>query len=183
MRHHIATSHGLLAVEESGGGGLPLLLIHGNSFCRGVFRHQLQSSLADVRRLIAFDLPGHSESSDAPDPVRSYTRPGLADAAVKLLGRLGVAEAAVFGWSLGGHIGIEMIPRFPGMRGLMITGTPPVGRHDFAQAFRGSPHAGTASRQDLSDADIDAFVAVIFGSSAEPFLRDAVARADGRFRK
>jgi len=81
MKHNIATSHGLLAVEESSGGGLPLLLIHGNSFCRGVFRHQMQSSLADGRRLIAFDLPGHGGSSDAPDPVRSYTRPGLADAA------------------------------------------------------------------------------------------------------
>jgi pimeloyl-ACP methyl ester carboxylesterase len=183
MKHHIATSHGLLAVEESGGHGLPLLLIHGNSFCRGVFRHQMQSGLADVRRLIAFDLPGHGESSDAPDPVRSYTRPGLADAAIELLGRLAVTDAVVFGWSLGGHIGIEMIPRFPGMRGLMITGTPPVGRHDFAQGFRGSPHAGAASRQDLSDTDIDAFVEAIFGSSAEPFLRDAVARADGRFRK
>jgi hypothetical protein len=53
MKHNIATSHGLLAVEESGGGGLPLLLIHGNSFCRGVFRHQMQSGLADGRRLIA----------------------------------------------------------------------------------------------------------------------------------
>ena len=114
MKQNIATSHGLLAVEESGGGGLPLLLIHGNSFCRGVFRHQMQLALAAGWRLIAFDLPGHGESSDAPDPVRSYTRPGLADAAVELLGRLGVAEAAVFGWSLGGHIGIEMIPRFPG---------------------------------------------------------------------
>ena len=33
----IATSHGSLAVEESGHGGIPVLLIHGNSFCRGVF--------------------------------------------------------------------------------------------------------------------------------------------------
>jgi pimeloyl-ACP methyl ester carboxylesterase len=35
----------------------------------------------------------------------------------------------------------------------------------------------------LSEADIDAFVEGIFGESAEPFLRDAVARSDGRFRK
>jgi len=65
----------------------------------------------------------------------------------------------------------------------MITGTPPVGRHDLAQGFWGAPHIGTAGRQDLSDADIDAFVEAIFGASAEPFLRDAVARADGRFRQ
>ena len=120
----IATSHGTLAVEESGQGGLPVLLIHGNSFCRGVFRNQMQGQIAKSHRLIAFDLPGHGQSSNAIDPQRSYTRPGLADAAVELLYQLGVDEAIVFGWSLGGHIGIEMIPRFPGMRGLMISGAP-----------------------------------------------------------
>jgi pimeloyl-ACP methyl ester carboxylesterase len=35
----------------------------------------------------------------------------------------------------------------------------------------------------LSKADIDAFVEGIFSESAEAFLRDAVARTDGRFRK
>jgi len=53
--HTIVTSHGSLAVEESGQGGLPVLLIHGNSSCRGVFRHQLQGRLAENHRLIAFD--------------------------------------------------------------------------------------------------------------------------------
>src|SRR6516164_11587748 len=97
----IATSHGSLAVEESGHGGIPVLLIHGNSFCRGIFRHQMQGQIAKNRRLISFDLPGHGESSNAIDPKRSYTRPGLAEATVELLDKLGVTEAIVFGWSLG----------------------------------------------------------------------------------
>lgn len=108
----VPTSHGSLAVEESGGGGIPVLLIHGNSFCRGVFRSQMQGQIAKDHRLIAFDLPGHGQSSNATDPKRTYTRPGLADAAVELLDKLDVKEAVVFGWSLGGHIGIEMIPPF-----------------------------------------------------------------------
>ena len=182
-QHTIVTSHGSLAVEESGQGSIPVLLIHGNSSCRGVFRHQLQGRLAENHRLIAFDLPGHGRSSNAPDPTQSYTRPGFADAAVELLEKLGVTEAIVFGWSLGGHIGIEMVPRFSGMRGLMVTGTPPVGRNNMAQGFNASPHMGVAGKQDLSEADIEAFVQAMFGESAEPFLRDAVARADGRFRK
>jgi pimeloyl-ACP methyl ester carboxylesterase len=182
-KHTVITSHGSLAVEESGQGGMPVLLIHGNSFCREVFRHQMLGRLAESHRLIAFDLPGHGQSSDAPDPMRTYTRPGLADAAVELLGKLGIAEAAVFGWSLGGHIGIEMMSRFGGMQGLMITGTPPVGRDNMAQGFIASPHGGVASRQDLSQTDIDAFVGAIFADSSEPFLGEAVARADGRFRK
>jgi pimeloyl-ACP methyl ester carboxylesterase len=183
MEHVVNTSHGSLAVEEVGLGSLPVLLIHGNSSCRDVFRHQLDGRLADLYRLIAFDLPGHGESSDSPDPARSYTRSGLADAAVELLGKLGVTEAVVVGWSLGGHVGIEMIPRFPGMQGLMIVGSPPVGRNGMAEGFNASPHMAVAGRQDLSAADIDGFVDAIFGESAEPFLRAAVARADGRFRK
>ena len=38
----IVTSHGYLAEEETGGSGIPVLLIHGNSSCRGVFRNQMQ---------------------------------------------------------------------------------------------------------------------------------------------
>jgi pimeloyl-ACP methyl ester carboxylesterase len=182
-QYTIATWHDSLAVEESGQTGMPVLRIHGNSSCHGVFHHQLHGELAQDRRLITFDPPGHGESSDAPDPMRSYTRPGLADAAVELLEKLGVTEAVVFGWSLGGHIGIEMIPRFQGMRGLMVSGTLPIGRNNMAQGFVAAPRSGLAGRQDLTEIEIDAFVQAIFGRSAEPFLRDAVARADGRFRK
>jgi pimeloyl-ACP methyl ester carboxylesterase len=85
--------------------------------------------------------------------------------------------------SLGGHIGIEMVPRFLGMRGLMISGTPPVGPNNMAQGFNASAPMGVAGKQDLSEVEIEAFVQAIFGESAEPFLRDAVARADGRCRK
>jgi pimeloyl-ACP methyl ester carboxylesterase len=179
----VATSHGSLAVEESGQGELPVLLIHGNSFCRGVFRNQMQGQLAKSYRFIAFDLPGHGQSSNAPDPKRTYTRPGLADAVIELLDKLDVKEAVVFGWSLGGHIGIEMIPRFPGMRGLMISGAPPVRHNQMSQGFNTSAHRSVAGQKELSEAEIDAFVESIFGESAEPFLRDAVARSDGRFRE
>jgi pimeloyl-ACP methyl ester carboxylesterase len=181
MQYIVTTSHGALAVEDVGQGNLPLVL--SNSTCRDVFRHQLTGSLAADRRLIAFDLPGHGQSSDAPDPARTYTRPGLADAVVELLEKLGVKEAVVLGWSLGGHIGIEMAPRFAGMRGLMVIGTPPVARNGMADGFQRSPHMQLAGQEHLSETDIEAFVHAIFGKSAEPFLQKAVARADGRFRK
>lgn len=158
-----------------------MVFIHGNSSCRGVFRHQLAGRLAGSHRLIAFDLPGHGESGDAPEPMRTYTRPGLAGAVLELLDRLALAEAVVVGWSLGGHIGIEMIPRFKGMLGLMIIGAPPVSHGQMALGFSHLPQA--AGKQDLTEAEIEEFVQVIFGASAEPFLRDAVARADGRFRR
>jgi pimeloyl-ACP methyl ester carboxylesterase len=181
-QYTIETSHGTLAVEESGEGEIPLLMIHGNSFCRDVFRHQLQSSLTVNLRLIAFDLPGNGESSDAPDPERTYTLSGLADTAVELLGRLGIANAIAFGWSLGGYVAAEMIPRFPGLRGLMMAGAPPVDREHHAQAWKPTPQLALAGKQELSPEEIGAFVQGTIGKSTEPFMRDAVARAAGRFR-
>jgi len=69
------------------------------------------------------------------------------------------------------------------MRGVMIIGTPPVARDNIAQGFIASAHRGAASREHLSDVEIDAFVQAIYGKPIEPFLRDAAKRADGRFRK
>ena len=92
-------------------------------------------------------------------------------------------EAAVFGWSLGGHIGIEMIPRFPGLKGLMITGTPPVALAGAAAGFKPSPHMGLAGQRDFSEIDIDNYAAATCGAPHAPFLRAAVARTDGRARK
>ena len=76
--HELSTSHGSIVVEEAGDGDLPVLLIHGNSLSREVFRKQLGGALSRKYRLVAFDLPGHGESGDALDASRTYTRPGLA---------------------------------------------------------------------------------------------------------
>lgn len=178
----VRTSHGSLMVEEAGS-GTPVLFIHGNSSCRSVFHRQVQSHLSDAHRLITFDLPGHGQSSDAFEPIRSYTLPGLADAVVELLANLGLSEVVVVGWSLGGHIGIEMLPRSPGIVGLMIIGTPPVGPRSFADGFVSSPSLQLASRSALPDTDVDAFAGLMFGEPVEPFIRDAIDRADGRFRQ
>ena len=87
--YHLSTSHGLIVVEEAGRGDLPVLLIHGNSLSREVFRKQLGGALSRKYRLVAFDLPGHGDSSDALRRCHTYTRPGLADAATEVLDLLG----------------------------------------------------------------------------------------------
>jgi len=86
--HRLSTSHGAIVVEEAGRGDLPVLLIHGNWLSREVFRKRL-GVLSRKYRLLACDLPGHGDSGDALDASRTYTRPGLADAATEMLGLLG----------------------------------------------------------------------------------------------
>jgi pimeloyl-ACP methyl ester carboxylesterase len=93
------------------------------------------------------------------------------------------AKPSVLGWSLGGHVAIEMLSRFLGMKGLIITGTPPIRRGGFKEGFVASPAAGLPGRRHLSDAEIDEFARMMFGEPVHPFLRRAICRADGRFRE
>lgn len=82
-----------------------------------------------------------------------------------------------------GHIGIEMLPPFPGMLGLIVSGTPPIRRGSFVDGAVIPPHFQLASRPVLSEADVDAFARAMFGEPIEPFLRHAIDRANGRFRQ
>jgi len=183
----LPTSHATISVSESGGSGPAVLLVHGNSSCKEVFRNQMEGAIGQRYRLIAIDLPGHGRSSDARNPRRSYCMPGYADMAVEVLDTLGVQRFAVLGWSLGGHIGIEMFPRHAGMTGLLATGTPPVANspESLASGFQLSEHMGLAGKRDLSQAEVDAYARATCGANApyEPFLRDAVQRTDGRARE
>ena len=65
----------------------------------------------------------------------------------------------------------------------MICGAPPVGRNQMSQAFKGSPQTGAASKQDISEAEIETLVETFLGIHQSRFFREAVARTDGRFRK
>jgi pimeloyl-ACP methyl ester carboxylesterase len=181
--HQFSTSHGSIVVEEAGCADPAVLLIHGNSLSREVFRKQLDGKLSRNYRLIAFDLPGHGDSSDALSASRTYTRPGLADATMEILDLLGVTEVVVVGWSLGGHIALEMAARFSGIKGLLISGAPPVSRHNMAEGFIPTPHMRLAGQQYLAPSEIDAFGEAIFGAPVPVAFRRAIERADGLARK
>lgn len=182
----VTTSHGTLAVTSVGIGAPAVLLLHGNSYCSKIWRHVLSSPISESHRVIAFDLPGHGESTNAPDPEKSYTMPGYATAAVELLSRLQISEVVVLGWSLGGHIGIEMIPLFPGLKGVMIVGTPPVSYGEIDIGFTFGPagwRSAWPARDNLSEDDITEYALVCADPPYEDWMRDAVARTDPRARK
>jgi len=183
----LETSHATIAVAESAGSGWPVLLVHGNSSCKEVFRNQMEGEIGRRYRLIAIDLPGHGKSSNARNPRRSYCMPGYADMATEVLDRLGVTRFAMLGWSLGGHIGIEMFSRHAGMMALLATGTPPVANSpdSLAAGFLPSEHMGLAGKRVFTEADAQAYAHATCGINApfEQFLLDAVKRTDGLARE
>ena len=181
----VVTSHAEIAIAETSGEGLPVLLLHGNSSCKEAFRRQLDSSLGEAHRLIAMDLPGHGASSDAFDPARTYSIPGYAATATEVLTALGIRRAVVVGWSLGGHAALEMLPRFPGIAGLVLSGAPPVGQSPEAIAlgFKPNPHVMLAGKEDFTAEDIENFARVTTGGASDPALKTAIRRTDGRARR
>ncbi len=181
----VRTSHGDIAISETTGRRLPLLMIHGNSSCKEVFSKQLESPLGDEFRLIAMDLPGHGASSHALDPQRTYSIPGFADAAIELLENIGVSSAAIYGWSVGGHVGMEMLERFAGIAGLMISGAPPVGAsmESIQQGFQPSQAIALSWQETWTEEEFQVYTNTIFGQLAEPELREAGRRTDGAARR
>lgn len=183
----LETSHGRIALTDTGGSGPAVLMLHGNSSCRHAFKNQFAAPFATGYRMIAFDLPGHGESDDADDPPRTYTIPAYADLTMEIMARLGVDRAATLGWSLGGHVGLELMARWPGLAGLMIVGTPPVApRPDaIAAAFQPSDLMDLAGKERFTPADAGAYATAMYGAAGarDRRLRDAVHRADGRARR
>jgi pimeloyl-ACP methyl ester carboxylesterase len=180
----IKTSRADIAVSETSGAGLPVLFIHGNSSCREVFSGLFAGPLGESFRFVAMDLPGHGQSGNAIDPERTYTMPGYAEAAVELLDAMGIDQAAVYGWSLGGHVALEMIPRFPGLVGLMISGAPPVGRgaDKVLAGFRPNPNAGLVGKPDLTEEEAQILIYATYGGPVDGVLLDAFKRTDARSR-
>ena len=180
----IRTEQADLRLSQSSGSGIPIVLIHGSGSSRAVFARQFDSPLAAAYRLIAFDLPGHGESSDARDPANDYTIAGLAQSAAQLLDIMGIDRAVVFGWSLGGHVAIELASFHQAVAGLMLTGAPPVSKGPFGmlRGFHAHWDMLLASKKIYSERDAERFETLCFGNTADPSFRQVILRTDGRLR-
>lgn len=180
----IATRHGAVSVADTGGSGFPLLMLHGSANCKEVFQSQLESPLAERYRLIALDLLGHGQSANAEYPGTAYTLTGFAESAADVVAALGVKRMAVFGWSLGGHIAIEMLSSQSIIAGLMLTGTPPIapGPLGLLRGFQAHWDMLLASKEKFTERDVARFHHLCFGDHGSSEMLEAIARADGRVR-
>ncbi len=180
----VQTTHGDISVVATSGKGLPVLFVHGNSSCKEVFRRQIESPEADIYRMIAFDLPGHGGSSDARDPARTYSVSGYADVALDLLHALGIQHAAVFGWSFGGHVALEMLHRHRGIAGVMIVGTPPIARGILGvmRGYQLRRDIYLLTKSCLTPREIKRFARVCLGDTSDLEMERMIARTDERVR-
>lgn len=121
-RCFLETSRADLALRESEGPGLPVLLIPSAAGFQHDFAALFESGLAKDFRLLAVDLPGQGHSGEAHYPESAYTVDGYADALLETVERMGVDRAFVVDASHGGAVGRELMSIFVGMVGLAVAG-------------------------------------------------------------
>ena len=174
-----------ITVHESPGTGPSALFIHGNSANGLIFKEQLEGPLGRKYKIVALDLPGHGSSSRANKPEETYHLPGYAKVVAGLAGQLGLTNAVLVGWSLGGHIALEAAKLFPQSRGIIIWGTPPVGIPPaLDMAFLPNPAMVAAFANELAPEQIAAFGEACLkpGAAPDPYFFEAFAQTHGLAR-
>jgi pimeloyl-ACP methyl ester carboxylesterase len=102
--------NGLRLYPEIHVGGRPVVLLHGGLLTIDVMFAPVLPTLAAGRRVIAVELQGHGRTADTDRPMSIDL---LADDVAALLAHLGIEEADVFGFSLGGLVGWSLVMRHP----------------------------------------------------------------------
>jgi len=102
-----ASVNGLKMYYEIQGTGQPLVLLHGSFLWATNY-----PTLSQGRQVIAIDMQGHGRTADINRP---FTFEQMADDTAALLKHLKIEQADVFGYGMGGTIGLGLAIRHPGL--------------------------------------------------------------------
>jgi pimeloyl-ACP methyl ester carboxylesterase len=105
-----ANVNGLRLYYEIRGSGQPIVLLHGGALTIDFMFGPMLPTLAAHRQVIAPELQGHGRTADSD---RAMSIDQLADDIAALLAQLGISQADVFGFSLGGLVGWSLVLRYP----------------------------------------------------------------------
>lgn len=121
QRGSYASMNGLNLYYESSGSGQPLVMLPG-AYGTIETLGKWVSHLATTRRVIAVELQGHGHTADIERPLRFEW---LADDIAALIKHLDLEQADLFGYSLGGGVGLQTAIRHPEVvRKLVVVSTP-----------------------------------------------------------
>jgi pimeloyl-ACP methyl ester carboxylesterase len=102
-----APVNGLKMYYEIHGTGQPLVLLHGSFVWATNY-----PTLAQGRQVILVDMQGHGRTADIDRP---FTFEQMADDTAALLKHLKIEQADIFGYGMGGTIGLGLAIRHPGL--------------------------------------------------------------------
>lgn len=120
QRGSYARVNGLDLYYELHGSGQPLVVLSG-AFWTIEAMGELVPQLATTRRVIAVELQGHGHTADIDRPMSFES---MADDIAALITSLGLEQADLFGYSLGGSVALQTAIRHPEVvRKLALTST------------------------------------------------------------
>ena len=122
-----APVNGVKLYYEIRGSGEPLILLHGGVVGITMFGPNLEA-LAEKRQVIAVELQGHGHTADIDRPL-SYE--AMADDIAALMKSLGIKQADVMGYSLGGGVALQTAIRHPGLVSKLVVVSAPCKRNGF----------------------------------------------------
>jgi pimeloyl-ACP methyl ester carboxylesterase len=120
-----APVNGLQLYYEVHGSGRPLVLLHGGLMTIDLNFGPMLKPLAASRQVIAVESQGHGHTADTGRPM---TIEALAADVVALLDHLGIAQADLFGFSLGGLVACAIALGAPARVGKLILASADVHR-------------------------------------------------------
>jgi pyruvate dehydrogenase E2 component (dihydrolipoamide acetyltransferase) len=134
--------------EIGGGSGTPLLLIHGFGGDLGIWALNI-GPLAEQRRVIALDLPGHGDSSKQ---ISDGSVVALAHTVCSFIDAMGIDDIILCGHSMGAAISFEILRQLPGGHVKAVIGLSPLGlggsvNVDFIERF-----IAAKRRNEMNDA-------------------------------
>ena len=108
---HTIVAHGVPYTVYTGGGGGPLILLHGFSGAAASWR-ELASQLTSRYRVIVPDLLGHGSTGAPEDPTRYAIERQAADINA-ILDALNVGRVGLHGYSMGGRLALYTAIAYP----------------------------------------------------------------------
>jgi pimeloyl-ACP methyl ester carboxylesterase len=110
--------------ESRGDGGVPLVVVHGGFGLASMFG-ELLGQLAGQRQVIAIELQAHGHTRDAGRP---FSFEGFGDDIAAVIEHLGLGQADLLGYSLGGGACLRSAIQHPGRVRRLALGSAPCRR-------------------------------------------------------
>ena len=101
--------NGMQVYYEVSGAGDPLVVLHG-AYMNINDMGEIIPQLAQTHKVYALEFQGHGRTTDIDRPI---TYPNLADDVAAFMDKVGLAKADVFGYSMGGQVGLQLAIRHP----------------------------------------------------------------------
>jgi pimeloyl-ACP methyl ester carboxylesterase len=156
--------------RSRGEGATPLVVVHGGFGLADMFGDVLDR-LAERRRVIAVELQGHGHTRDVDRPFRCES---FGDDLAALIGHLGLEQADLLGYSLGGGACLRAAIQHPErVRRLAVVSAPHKRDAWFPEVLEGMAQVGSAGFEMMRHSPMyAAYAAVAPDVDAFPTLMD-----------